>query len=216
MSEPANKPHPPLLAGPSQLRRAIPPPVDLWPAVAARIDRSADSLDGRLRRLPEAVEPPRDGWPGIAARLDAARFDERPHRSRDGWAAAFACAGLAAIFAVLITIGARYARRPSPPATLPGALPVAARTADAWPMLQPLFVGAAEGGAAAGAAGAAARTLLRELELVRSQREAVQRAMQAHAGDADLRAVWRHAYEAELDLTAETERILTRYQQGYR
>lgn len=217
MSEPADKPAGPSPGDTARLPRDIAPPVDLWPAIEACIERSGGTVEHWLRRLPEAIEPPRDLWAGVAPRLDAARSARLRRRGAGGWLTAFASAGMAATFAALVAVGVRYAHRPLPAGAMQSALPHSTAAGGSLPLLQALLIREGEGGlAAAGPAGAAARTLLRELELVRSQREAVQRALRTHSGDADLRAVWRHAYEAELDLTADAERVLTRYQPGYR
>jgi hypothetical protein len=68
--------------------------------------------------------------------------------------------------------------------------------------------------AAAAAVEDARPTIERDIRLVRDERRAIEVAIRAEPGNHDLRALWRHAYETELSLLAEVERVMSDFQRG--
>jgi hypothetical protein len=90
------------------------------------------------------------------------------------------------------------------------------RAADGapWWLTGPFVLDPREPAAADATLTGVARTLSRELELVRGERKVIESAMERHVDDPDLRALWQHTYQAELVLTAESERVIADYHRG--
>ena len=60
-----------------------------------------------------------------------------------------------------------------------------------------------------------ALVLSRDLELVRTERAAIEEAIEAHPADAHLRDLWGYAYAAERRLESEATRVMLTYERGY-
>lgn len=198
----------------ARLSREIEPPTDLWPGIEARIEKESSTLDALVRQLPQSVAPPRDLWPRVARRLVEARGEVSTGSARQRWVAVLACASVATTLALLIAVGARYVERAGVRSAWDSQARLAVPIAGSWALLGSALASNRDAGTDRAVPGVG-RTLLREIELVRGERKAVERAMRTDSNDADLPLIWRHTYQVELDLTADAERVAIGYRRGY-
>jgi hypothetical protein len=180
-----------------RLPSEIAPPDDLWPRIEAELARP--SLDSLVRGLPTDVPPPEDLWPQIEARI------QRPARARKLAFAAALAAGLAAV--VIATALREQPLAPGEPDTS------VARTSPSEPAsdtVTPWWLWHMPA-----AANDVALALSRDLALVRSEREAIERAIEEHPADGRLQDLWGYAYAAERRLESEANRVMLTYERGY-
>jgi hypothetical protein len=179
-----------------RLPAEIAPPDDLWPRIEAELARP--SVDSLARDLPTEVAPPIDLWPQIEARV------RRPPRRGKLAVAAAVAAGLAA---VVIAIALREQSGPGDtPPSIVQTLPrdVADENAALWWL-----------GQMPPAANDVALALSRDLALLRSEREAIEQAIEAHPADGHLQDLWGYTYAAERRLESEANRVMLTYERGY-
>jgi hypothetical protein len=179
-----------------RLPSEIAPPADLWPRIEAELARP--TIDSLARGLPTEVAPPADLWPQIEARV------RRPAMSRTLLLATALVAGLAAV--VIATLLRDEVLTPREPAST---VPTLAREpaneiVTPWWLLQ-----------MPATANDVALALSRDLALLRSEREAIEQAMQAHPADPNLQELWGYALAAERRLESEANRVMLTYERGY-
>ena len=185
-----------------QLPRDVSPPQDLWleiePQLAAEQTASARELDSLIRRLPAEIAPPEHLWHEIAARLVPWSADVARIR--------LAIVAAAASLAVIAALVAFLVRAPvsGPQIVDAGDEPLreASSRATPWifdmPPVDPVV----------------AAEFLRNFELVRNDRLAIEGAIEAAPDNLLLRELWAHAYTAELELSDTLERTIMTYQRG--
>ena len=182
-----------------RLPRELPPPAELWPRIAARLQpRSVAPLDALARQLPADVAPPPNVWAGVAAAIGAA-----PARLRIIRYAALAASIIAAV-GLLVAIVEREPEEPSsaeraafePSASPPSPL-------DVWTLDAP------------GISADVTDALRRDRAVVQAERASIERAIADAPNDPHLRELWAHAYETELELDAIYGRtIVTTHRRG--
>jgi hypothetical protein len=172
-----------LAARVSRLPLAIEPPVDLWPAIAARLgrDRDAEALDVLLRRLAPELDTAVDLWPAIESRLErrtkvAAAVHAAPSRSWVAMAASLAAVTIMASIAALMFATTETITAPTGNDV--------ARAVD---------------------------TIRIELAKVQGERLAIEESLQLDGDNLTLHALWAHAYQTELDLAGKAERLMEGY-----
>jgi hypothetical protein len=182
-----------------QLPPDLPLPADLWPEIEPRLGppqpESAWTLESLARQLPAESAPPVDLWPGIAARLT-------PHRANvlRSRVAAVVAAALLAIAAALLAL---MVQAPLPEPQLADAGNEPARRASSLAMTWMLETPAVDPAVAA--------ELARNLELVQSERLAIESAMDIEPGNLLLRELWGHVYATELELNDTLGRTIMIY-----
>lgn len=187
----------------SRLPLDVAPPADLWARIATALDDEAADVAVRVTALPRVIEPEADLWPAIDRGIGS-RHDRR--RTGAPSLAAAASVGLVTI-AALVSLFALQGRRMND-------------LAFATP---PTVAALVEGiGASAGAAASpseralrsATASIMQTLTAVRRERLALERALEGDRGNADLRALWLHAYETELTLTSEIGKVFELYERS--
>jgi len=191
-----------------RLPRAIDPPPELWTWIAAHLDTPLPrALEERVRDLPTNIAPPPELWPRIAARLRA----EAPRESRTRLAAAAAAAAVTvAAIAMLATLAvlrhdpAGGAGDMTARATREGDADTGASTAlgAAWMLRSPAV------------SSDVAATLQRELTLVRDERLRIEAAIDREPDNVELRELWAHTYQVELELADTCGRTIMTYERG--
>jgi hypothetical protein len=171
-----------LAARVSRLPQQVEPPVDLWPAIAARLgDRDDESLAAWAGRLAREVDSGVDLWPAIEARLEnPTKLEESSHTTfARSWVAMVA--SLAAITVIVSIAGSMLSSTER--ASLPERGEVA-RAVD---------------------------TIRLELVRVQGARLAIEESLQRDGDNLALHALWLHAYQTELDLAGKAEQLFERY-----
>ena len=183
-----------------RLPRDIPVSQDLWPSIEHAISNapSAAPSQDRFSELATDVEPPEDLWPGIEARIRA-ESTSAAQRVTSGWRTT----SLLAACVALVALGSVFMLAPWPPGDDPsvdsGQLTAGGDPGADFEALFPPDAGSPQ-----------TRSVYRDhIVLVRDQREAIEASMEQYPNDASLRTLWRHAYETELALIDEAERVLT-------
>ena len=191
-----------------QLPRDLPPPAEIWPRIAERLAAPSEPpLEVLARRLSVDAPPPAAVWAGVAARIGTPRASRRA-----------AWLGVAALLAALAVWLGVADRTPS------GVVTTDARAADA--AFEPREPGATLGlawmlrsaemsaGVSAGVSADVTAALQRDLAVVQSERLAIERALDRAPDNGDLRELWAHAYEAELELNDIYGKTIMAYRQG--
>jgi len=182
------------------LLQEIPVSGNLWSSIERAIED--EPLDARLSRLDTGTEPADDLWPAIAARIRSDGLPAASH-SHNRWRtstvlAACLCAAAIGTF--------RFLERQPPDvdnATRPDTQQVIAG-GNADVALDALFSESENPESAQ-----AGSVYLDHIAMVRSERQLIEESMRQYPNDTALRTLWRHAYETELQLIDEAQRVLT-------
>jgi hypothetical protein len=197
------------------LPHEIAPPPGLWAGVKARIAGNSADAEVLLDRLPQEIPPPEHLWAGVASSLRPVPA-RRPVVPWVRWTALARVAGFVAFVVVAGLASLRLGMlgrsgTPEAPADR-GAEALVDETA--W-----LAAGAFDASAVGASAVDAAleetrRTYLEEIKAVRRERETIEASLALYPEDMTLHELWRHAYESELLLIDDAERVLTFMQTG--
>ena len=167
----------------SRLPREIEPPGDLWPGIAARLTREDASLAALVRRLEPEVAPDWDLWPPIAARLERRVGTGIPRRSSLVPVWFATAASVAAITVVAAIASLMFVTTER--ALAPAGDDVVAQAVD---------------------------SIQAELAKVQSDRLVIEESLRRDADNLTLHALWRYAYQTELDLAGKAEGLVDSYQ----
>lgn len=189
-----------------RLDQDIEPARDLWPQIASALTPRFDRLDAALRTLGTEVPPRRDLWPDIRARIEHSGGDGfRTGGPFGRFAMAASLAATALIASLFVLVASERSLAPVPVADLGSDDTWWIALVDRTPPADPQH----------------AVELTNVLNLVRTQymtvrgeRVEIEAALDRDPSSPMLAALWRHAYEQELALTARAQEIADTYERG--
>jgi hypothetical protein len=189
-----------------QLERDIEPARELWPQIATALAAELERLEAAVGALEREVPPRRDLWPEIRARIErSGRAGGRPGGALGWFAMAASLAATAMIASLFVLVGSERSLQPAPVAALD--------SNDAW------WIALVDRTPRANPRHAAELTdvlgLIRTQYMsVRDERVEIEAALDRDPSSSMLAALWRHAYEQELALTARAQEIADAFERG--